>query len=62
MTVTVAAPAPEDDDADEVVERALCRCGRLARVVLDTDEDGAWCSISCACGAFAPVGPEGGSR
>ena len=55
----VAAPAPEDDDEGSVVERALCRCGRLARVVIDTDGDACWCSVSCACGAFDPA-HEGG--
>ena len=52
--VMIAAPAgPEDDDDGLVLERALCRCGRLAAIVLDADEDGAWCSMRCGCGAFA---------
>lgn len=50
----IAAPAPEDDDG-EVVERVLCCCGRLARVVLDADTDTCWCSVTCPCGAFTPA-------
>jgi len=61
VTAAVAAAAPEDDDADEVVERVPCRCGRLARVVLDADDDEAWCSIVCRCGGFVPAA-EGSSR
>ena len=51
----VAAPAPEDDDEDRVVERVLCRCGRIATVVLDADADTCWCEVTCACGAFVPA-------
>lgn len=58
MTTAVTAPAPEDDD-DQVVERVLCSCGRLAAVVFDGDAETCWCLVVCACGEFIPA--DGGS-
>jgi hypothetical protein len=63
MTATlVAAPAgPEDDDERQVIDRVLCRCGRLASVVFDMDAECCWCSVACVCGAFSPADAEVGS-
>ena len=61
MTAADCAPAPEDDDEGRVIDRVLCRCGRLARIVLDADADTCWCSVACPCGAFVPPDAEGGT-
>lgn len=53
----VAAPAGPQDDGDEVVlDRKLCRCGRLAAVVLHHEDGDVWAAVRCGCGAFVPAG------
>lgn len=60
MSATLIAASPSDDDADQVVDRALCRCGELARVIVHADTESCWCAIVCACGAFVPAGAQEG--
>lgn len=54
--VLVAAPAPEDDGDEVVLDRELCRCGRLAAVVLHHEDGDVWASVRCPCGGFVPAG------
>lgn len=57
--VPVAAPAGPEDDGDEVVlDRELCRRGRLAAVVLHHEDGDVWAGVRCGCGAFEPAAPD----
>lgn len=58
MTVVISEAASEEGD-EEIVDHALCVCGRLAAVVLVADEDSTSCSVRCPCGRFAPADAEG---
>ena len=55
--VMIAAAAGPEDDGDEVVlSRELCRCGRLAAVVLHHEDGDVWAAVRCPCGSFVPAG------
>ena len=60
--VPVPDDNPDDDQDDGLLDRCLCACGRVASISFEMHDEGPWCAIHCACGAFVPAGDEEDGR